>query len=421
MEKLLLLNPPAKNLYLRDYFCSSLSKAGYCWQPIDFLVISGLLKNNYEVFVLDCIAEKLSFSNSLNIINKISPDILIFLSSTLSYKEDFDFVKKIPAKKIFGIGEIFLGNTKEILKENSFINGTILDFTNSRLKDFIEKPENFGNVLYFEETKFFLYPIPLYEKFPLKKYNYPLHLFNPYASVLTTYGCPFKCHFCNSGSLGFKLRDVENVLEEIFYVRKKLNIKQIFIKDMTFLSNREHSLEILRQIIKNKLDIVFNCYTRVELLDEEIIYYLKKSGCHLIQLGIEHIDKEFLKKFGKNIDLEKTKKIVGLLKKYKIKFGMHFIFGLPGDTKDSIKKILDFVKEIQPDYVSFNIFYPRVASVLENCVPEENSELKKYVNFAYLKYYFSFRYIFRRIMTLKTLYELRNLLYSAFSLLKNII
>ena len=45
---------------------------------------------------------------------------------------------------------------------------------------------------------------------------------------------------------------------------------------MTFLSNREHSLEILRQIIKNKLGIVFNCYTRVELLDEEIIYYLKK-------------------------------------------------------------------------------------------------------------------------------------------------
>jgi len=59
--------------------------------------------------------------------------------------------------------------------------------------------------------------------------------------------------------------------------------------------------------------------------------------------------------------------------------------------------------------------------VLENCIPEENSELKKYVNFAYLKYYVSFRYIFRRIMTLKTLYELRNLLYSAFSLLKNII
>ncbi len=100
---------------------------------------------------------------------------------------------------------------------------------------------------------------------------------------------------------------------------------------------------------------------------------------------------------------------------------MHFIFGLPGDTEDSVEKVLCFVKETQPDYISFNIFYPRVASVLENFIPKENYKLKKEVRLAYLKYYLSFRYVFRKMTTLKTMYEIKNLLHSSFNLLKNII
>lgn len=60
METVLLLNPPGKKRYIRDYFCSKVSKSGYLYPPTDLLLQSGLLARDFRVSALDAVAEGLS-------------------------------------------------------------------------------------------------------------------------------------------------------------------------------------------------------------------------------------------------------------------------------------------------------------------------------------------------------------------------
>ena len=59
MKKILLLNPPKFNgkKFIRSGYCNSISKGGYYWQPIDLAAQSGILKNNFEIEILDACAE----------------------------------------------------------------------------------------------------------------------------------------------------------------------------------------------------------------------------------------------------------------------------------------------------------------------------------------------------------------------------
>ena len=87
--KILLLNPPGKHLYVRDYFCSKISKADYINAPIDLVMLSGVLNTGeFEIILLDAIVEKLSVSHTLTKIKEINPQYIIALIGSASITED---------------------------------------------------------------------------------------------------------------------------------------------------------------------------------------------------------------------------------------------------------------------------------------------------------------------------------------------
>jgi len=429
LKRVLLLNPPGKRSYLRDYYCSSISKAGYYWPPIDLLVLSGLLKNRFDVHVLDAIIQKRGFENCAKDIKRIRPEIIIFLSSTQSCRDDFPFIRRIKrAQKtvVIGCGEIFLEDSQKILKENPFLDGVILDFTNPSIIDFLKSPSLFHKTLprqkrHKNKQLFFTYPTPLHAKFPLRQYRYPYNRSKPFTSVLTTYGCPHHCHFCNSGNLGFKRRNICNIVEELKEIRK-LGIKQVFFADMTFGENREHTLHLCDAIAKEGIDLNWNCYSRVDVVDEQLLKAMKRAGCHLVQYGIENIDQHLLKKYGKNISLSRVKNTFELMKKQKILSGAHFLFGLSKESPASVKKSIRFIHLLKPDYVSFNIFYPRKSSWLSQESPPDNLILlQKYIRKGYLQFYLSPFYLAKKLLGIRSLYEFSNLLYMGKMLCRNLV
>ena len=92
-QKILLLNPPGKKLYLRDYFCSKVSKADYINSPVDFVMLSGVLNTgDFEIQLLDAIVEKISAGDCLARIKKQNFDIIIALIGSVSLKEDEIFL-----------------------------------------------------------------------------------------------------------------------------------------------------------------------------------------------------------------------------------------------------------------------------------------------------------------------------------------
>ncbi|HBA25900.1 MAG TPA: hypothetical protein DCY98_00660, partial [Nitrospinae bacterium] len=81
---ILLLNPPGKKIYVRDYYCSKTSKANYIYHPIDLLLLSGILASRHSVDLIDAIAERLSPDDCLNRIANKKPDAIIALTGAVS-------------------------------------------------------------------------------------------------------------------------------------------------------------------------------------------------------------------------------------------------------------------------------------------------------------------------------------------------
>lgn len=110
MKKIILLNPPGRKYYMRDYFCSKISKGAYYYHPIDFIFLSGILADHFKVRVIDCIAEELNEINAIAKVYSEKPDVIIFLSGAVSMKSDFPFLNRLRCKTdalMIGIGDIF--------------------------------------------------------------------------------------------------------------------------------------------------------------------------------------------------------------------------------------------------------------------------------------------------------------------------
>ena len=372
-KKLLLLNPPGDKIYFRDYYCSKISKAGYYYHPLDLVYLSGILKNNFEILLLDAIAEKMPQNKCLEFVEGMNPDIIIFLISSPSYYQDVDFLtflnNKLPNTLFIGTGDIYRELKSKAFKLHHFLDAILLDFSTDDILKYLKKPDGlvYNNIIYKLGEKIiegkehhvcgqFTMLLPRWDLFKLDKYNYPFAKKSKFATMLTDFGCPFKCTFCPVSTLGFKLREIDNVLDEIKLL-KSLGVNEIFFRDQTFGVNEERTIELCKRI--ERLDISWCCFSRVDVIKEDILRYMKKSGCHTIILGIESSNEDILQKYEKNINITQMKKTIELCRKFKIKTVGTFMIGFPNESKESIINTIKLSKSLRLNYASFNVVTPR--------------------------------------------------------------
>lgn len=376
---ILLLNPPGKKLYIRDYYCSKVSKARYLYEPVDLLLLSGILSAKHRVYVLDAIAMHLSPSRCLKKINSINPDVIISLTGAVSFYEDVEFWNKIKVSNkntlIFASGDILMEQSESLLKSIESLDGILLDFTEEAILGLIEDMSKAhhtiihkykGRILKGSLTSKageFEIPIPRHELFPIKKYIYPFIEGCPFATVLTDYGCPYRCSFCIMGTLPYKYRSIENIMEELRSI-KDLGIRNIYFSDQTFGAIKERAAVLCRRMVDEKLNLKWCCFSRVDVTDEKSLKAMKRAGCHTVMYGVESGNDAILKKYYKDISCEQTMKAFQLCKRMGLKTVATFVLGLPEDTESTILETIKFAKKIEPDYASFNIYVPRMHTEL---------------------------------------------------------
>ena len=131
--KILLLNPPGTRNYLRDYYCTTISKSKYYYHPVDLLYLSGTLSLEHEVHVLEALKRQLSPQATITEITKISPDVVISLVAAPSFDEDFSFLaelkRHIPKLQIIGTGDVFREFGKKVFELMPFLEATLVDFS----------------------------------------------------------------------------------------------------------------------------------------------------------------------------------------------------------------------------------------------------------------------------------------------------
>ena len=208
-------------------------------------------------------------------------------------------------------------------------------------------------------------PLPRYDLIPMHKYRIPHGRRKTFASFLTDFGCPYTCSFCFNGKWDHKLRDQDNAMQELRYIRQ-LGIPELWIKDLTFGVNRRHSFEFLNRLIDEKLNFDWITLSRVDVMDEEMLTLMARAGCHTIQFGVESSDQQILNSIEKGIAPERVKEVFQLCRKLGIRTLAHFILGLPGETEQTALNTIMFAREIDPDFASFNVAAPRMGTDLRS-------------------------------------------------------
>lgn len=205
-------------------------------------------------------------------------------------------------------------------------------------------------------------PFPAYDLLPpMKKYKSRSKK-RPVAAIVTSRGCAFDCTFCSKDIFKRKVtyRSAENVLEEIDYLVKEFNVKQIDILDDNFSQNIKRVNAILDGIIARNYDIAINLQSgiRTEMLDEAVLVKMKKAGFYKVAFGIESADPVVLEFCRKKLNLGKVAETVKIAKKLGFLVYGFFIIGLPGETEEGFRKTMDFAKEMDFDIANFCIAVP---------------------------------------------------------------
>lgn len=457
-EKILLLNPPGKLLYARDKYCTSISKANYYWPQIDLLVLSGRLKDHYDVTLIDAIATDQTPEVLLQKIETVNYKAVIFLTSSASFDEDFAFVgslkKRCPALLTIGNGGLLLMRGETIMGTHPELDAILLDFTSTGILDYLSgtpQPKDMitrhnESILRGKQSQegVFTYPVPLHEQLPIGRYIMPVIAERRLSVSITSIGCRYGCTFCIPSRIPFKRRPAENVIEEL-QALDRLGFTHVLFHDSTFIADRRYVLELCNLMIQHHVKIRWTCQTRVDTVDEQILSVMHKAGCRAIEYGVESGDDNVLKEMNKGISVDQIRNSFRATHRQNIRTVGFFIIGMPGETRNTMQKTIDLAIEIDCDYASFSLPMPHPGTRLGESVKKNGWVLSERELFddvsnpsrnipmvdhdlawemralAYRKFYLRTPYIFKRIRKTRSFYELYIQFREFLSILKRIL
>lgn len=468
---ILLLNPPCSKTVSRGNYCSNVTKADYYLPPADLILLSGILDPAHKLTVLDAIAEKLSANSALRSIQKSDCDAIIFLTGAISENEDMAFLKQIKQLKpeifLIGSGDILLFEAKGCLTKYPFIDAIIMDFTSLDILKYLDNEfEQLQHIVFREkENIHYLHKhgtgikhygdrrnnkcmeigIPRHDLFPLGKYRIPHGRRNPFTLTMLSYGCPYNCTFCTNERILYKYRSVDESVAEMKYIQS-FGIKEVYFVDPTFGARKRDTIAFCKRLIDENIDLTWSCPSRVDVMDEELLTWMKRAGCHTIHFGVESGNNLTLEKYNKGMKTIKYHKIFHTCQKLKIRTLASFIIGLPGETKEDIQRTIDYAIELKCDYASFNIaqawqgttmYEEALASNMigKNQTPQKSflayecpigpdymfEDVIQWRNNAIKQFYLRPSYIVHRLFDARSVYEIQTLVREGTALLKTLI
>ena len=159
-----------------------------------------------------------------------------------------------------------------------------------------------------------------------------------FSPIITTRGCPAKCTFCsvhNVWGKPYRVRSVENVIEEMSILRNKYGIEELMFEDDNVTANPKRAAQLFTRMIEEKFDFIWDTPNGVGIwsINESIIDLMKKSGCvklnFPVESGSQHVLKNIIKK---PLNLEMVKRLTKYCRSIGLPYGMFLVIGMPGET-----------------------------------------------------------------------------------------
>ena len=163
-------------------------------------------------------------------------------------------------------------------------------------------------------------------------------------------GCPGNCNFCGSptfwGKGNVRFHSARWFVDQIEILYKK-GITHFYISDDTFTMDTKRVIEVCKKIIAQKLDITFVAISRVDFINKDILFFLRKAGCIQISFGVESGAQKIRKNLGKPVTRERIIKTFQMVSSYGILPRAYFIYGSPDENMETIQETCDLIAEIK--------------------------------------------------------------------------
>lgn len=462
--RIILINPPSGEVYGGLPAPMQL--------PLGLAYIAATIEQaGYDVKVIDIETENLTEKQLIKKITDIEPSIVGITCTTPTYNSAVKIHQII--KNVSKNIKTILGGIHPTIVPEEAIKPDCVDFVivgegEKTIIELISTIKHQGNLssvkglVYKKNGKIIMntpreliqnldeLPFPARHLFQNQKYTYPDSLSKNTFPIITSRGCPGRCIFCNTQNIfghQFRARSAKNVVDEIELLINKYSAEEIHIWDDNFITDKNRVFEIRDELKKRnlKINFAFPNGLRADFLDENILKCLKEMGTYSIAIGVESGSQMILNRARKNIRLEKIQDTFKLAKKLKLETWAFFMFGLLGETKETIQETINFAKKLDPDIAKFHILKPYPGTEIYNelkknglLLTEEYScygihtlpvhklpdltaeEILNWQKIAYLKFYFRFGKVFQQIYRLKSVYRIKLNLLMAFTFLKKL-
>jgi len=213
-------------------------------------------------------------------------------------------------------------------------------------------------------------PWPAREKIELEKY---IKLFKKQhthssLSVSTQRGCPYTCKWCSTAVYGqsYRRRSPVLVVEELKFLQKQYNVERIWFVDDVFTVSHKWMREFHQEIKKQNIKIGFECISRADRLNDEILTLLKESGCFRIWIGAESGSQKVIDAMDRRVEVTHVRKMIVSAREHGIQAGTFIMLGYPGETENDILETVHHLKTAAPDTFTTTVAYPIKGTSLYN-------------------------------------------------------
>lgn len=395
--------------------------------PIGIMQLASWLeKFGHSVALHDCLGPYAppSIAENAEIVLATDPEMVGFSATTSGFMDAFEIAAYIRQRRpeiriIFGnvhvssLGAPILEHFPEIdylvIGEGE---GSFLDLADGKpLKDI-------GNLVWRNEQGKIIVnprrdrildldelPFPAYEKlagFP-HAYHLPLFAYEKRygATMITSRGCPYTCSFCDRTVFErlYKTNSAQYTYDHMKYLRDKFGVYHINMYDDLFTAKKQRVFDLCELLIEKPLGIQWNCAIRTGHTSDEMLAKLKQAGVLMVSMGIESADPGMMERHKAGVTLDAVRNTVRQIHAAGMRAKGLFIFGMPGETPETVKVTSDFILSLDLDEMNMTKFSPlHGAPIWDECANStvsgemiEDWRLMNCLNFVFLPHGFKSR------------------------------
>lgn len=375
-------------------------------QPFGLAMVSSFLKaRGFDVTLYDAAAYSNKRKDIIKYTKEIRPQILGLTLVTQQIPQAIHFLRDV--KKILPDITVVVGGAHpsaeygNLIKTHRQIDIAVAGEGEHTMKEIIECLDGGGSL---KQVKGIAYrvngeaqvtpqreliqdlstlPFADWESLPMHKYWYNYTVKKNYAVILFSRGCPFSCTFCAKNITGksFRKRSPEHVIEELKLLYDKFGVRDLLVADSLLNLDNKWLSDICEEMLRINRPFIWGCQLRADRVDRETLRLMKKSGCWKIFIGVESADNRMLRSMKKGETIENIEAGIRIIQEEGFIPDLGFIIGLHGETEESIKKTVRFIKKHKKCVSALNLASPFPGTELYKAAKNEGRLIEDWSQF----------------------------------------